>query len=171
MSVTIPSDLVLDVMRNAESLKTAKLGGTRPAIGGISAGSSTMFSNVLNGLQPFPELAAASGLEGIDIDVNRTGADAAGSPRTSYEIAFEQMVLRNMFESILPDADSGIYGEDESSAGIWRSLFADNLATVYAGRSELGIAAPFSRQHHVSGPVGREQWPYFEQQSLDVFPG
>lgn len=186
MAVAIPSDLVLDVMRNATPFRTGRVGGLAAAAGDTCAVPKPIFSGILNGLSPMTEpkddLIAgvldagesgrtANSLERLGGKLEAAGEGSAGSAHTSPQVAFEQMVLRNMFEAMLPGADSGIYGEEGSSSGVWRSLFADNLATAYAKAGGLGIAASLVKHPGADGPVSHGQWPYFEQQTLDGLAG
>lgn len=189
MAVAIPSDLVLDVMRNATPFRAARVAGVKVSAGDDEAGSTPMFSGVLNGLPPVAEpyndliagvlnageigkiADAADRLEILGEGLQTTGKSSAGSTLSSPQVAFEQMVLRNLFESMLPGAESGIYGQENSSSGVWRSLFADNLATAYIDAGGLGIAASLEKQPAADGLVSRDQWPYFEQQALNGVTG
>lgn len=182
MAIAIPSDLVLDVMRNATSNRADAARAKLAAAGSISTVTVSIFSGVLGGVSqsvtPTDDLiagvldaatsdkaaAAATRLTGL-----AQGGEVASSRVTqSPQAAFEQMVLRNMFESMLPAADSGIYGEENASSGVWRSLAADQLATTYVKAGGLGIAASL-RPTEVEGPVSHGQWPYFEQPVLNGF--
>lgn len=182
MAIAIPSDLVLDVIRNSTSARLdaarTKLAAARP----VSAASTSIFSGILDGVAqpaaPIDDLivgvldaansgkaeAAATRLTGFSQGV----VVASRNVRQSPQVAFEQMVLRNMFESMLPAADSGIYGEENASSGVWRSLAADQLATTYVNAGGLGIAASLAHADN-DGPVSRGQWPYFEQPKLSGF--
>ena len=142
MAVSIPSDLIADVMRVADPARlraaSRKLGGTAPA----DPAAATGFSTTLDSLS------------------GPARAEAA------YR-SFEQMMLRNVFESILPKADSGIYG-DGTSSGIWRSMTADQLAAVYAKSSGIGIAQSLTPGQPV---MVRDQWPYFAAPEIRGFAG
>jgi hypothetical protein len=182
MTIAIPSDLVLDVMRNAVSARADAARAKLTMAGPVSAGTTSIFSGILNGVSrkatPSDDLiagvldaadsdkatAAATRITGFSQGVELASSRVTQSP----QVAFEQMVLRNMFESMLPAADSGIYGEENASSGVWRSLAADQLATTYVNAGGLGIATSLTRAE-ADGPVSRGQWPYFEQPVLNGF--
>ena len=76
-------------------------------------------------------------------------------------------MLRNLFESLLPKEESGAFGSGPS-AGVWRSMAADQLAGLYAGTGGIGIAAELSSE--VGGRDG-SQWPYFSTRKIEAFTG
>lgn len=141
MAVSIPSDLIADVMRVADPARlraaAQKLGEPTRALP-----AATGFSDTLESLSGQPKMEAA-------------------------HRSFEQMMLRNVFEAILPKADSGIYG-GETSSGIWRSMAADQLAAVYAKSGGIGIAQSLTPGQPV---MVRDQWPYFAAPEIRGFTG
>ncbi len=182
MAVTLSSDIIADVMRIADPSRfkaaAAKLDG--------AASEGTAFAG-------FVEEAASPGRvrdRGDDLvadvlgaadDAKRTMAEAelggraphvlaAATPGAEPYRAFEQMVLRNMFETMMPQADSGAYGTD-SSAGIWRSLANDQLASVYADWGGLGIAQTLSDKQAGGQVKSDGHWPYFETRQIRSFVG
>lgn len=182
MAVTLPSDLIFDVMRAADPSRqksaAAKLGSgdhSQVAFKGVMDGllapsrvrdrSDDLIADVLAAADSTKAVAAEARLAGFAPPPAVRQADA-GEP---YK-AFEQMVLRNMFESMMPSADSGIYGED-SSAGIWRSLANDQLASVYSDWGGLGIAQTLSNKGNDSAVRPGGQWPYFETTAISSFTG
>lgn len=154
MAVTIPSDLIADVMRVADPARlhaaSHKLGNTAQTA-------------------PVPEVGFSDTLDRLNWPVKSEALDKAAAANRS----FEQMMLRNVFESILPKADSGIYGGDMSS-GIWRSMTADHLASAYAQSGGVGIAGSLA-QNQTSMPrqpvAMLEQWPYFATPEIRGFVG
>lgn len=158
MAITLPSDLVLDVMRGADpgrlNMAVAKFGRIPEA----PVAKDMAFTDVVSRL---PKKPAA-----LEQEVFGSTKTEAGQPQK----AFERMFLRNMLESMLPGEKSGIYGGD-SSAGIWRSLTADQLAGVYADRGGIGIAQSLSASPAKSGMTTDVQWPYFETAQIRGFTG
>ena len=76
------------------------------------------------------------------------------------------MVLRNLFEALLPGEETGSFGGGPS-AGIWRSMAADQLAGVYSEGGGIGIADLVSGEELV---LRREtQWPYFSKGAISTF--
>ena len=157
MAVHLPSDLVADVLRNADPSRR-------------EAAVSRLRSMVTNPASGFAGVVEAAGthLSGQAVNVADEGVQGAGSQRVqaggqndarAYR-GFEQMVLRNLFESLLPNEESGAFG-DGPSAGVWRSMAADQLAGVYTNSGGIGLQAmlaPVGGQH---GPRREAGWPYF----------
>jgi hypothetical protein len=150
MAVTLSTDLIADVLRSADPVRlktaTAKLHDLQP-----QEENPGTFANLLNG-----------------IDGGRPAAAyPPAAPRSEDAYAeFERMVLRNLFESLLPQAESGAFGTGPS-AGVWRSLAADQLAGVYAGSGGIGIASTLASE---SGGM-TSQWPYFSTTKIEAFTG
>ena len=170
MAVTIPSDLVLDVMRNATSARAETARANLTAVGVGSVKPEPLFDMVLKEMSA-AEMSGRSTSARADNGRSSevSGSIGRASMQSSPQVAFEQMVLRNMFESILPAADSGIYGDEGASSGIWRSLAADHLAATYTKAGGLGIVGALDRTSNGSEPVHRGQWPYFEQSTIVGF--
>ena len=81
------------------------------------------------------------------------------------------MVLRNLLEQLLPASESGSFGTGPS-AGVWRSIAADQLANVYAQGGGLGISSMLeAHDQPVSKEVVGEQWPYFSATAIRAFTG
>ena len=154
MAVTIPSDLIADVMRLADPV--------RLHAASQRLGRSTQAA-------PVSEVGFSDTLDRLNWSARTEAPDKAAAANRS----FERMMLRNVFESILPKADSGIYGGGMSS-GIWRSMAADHLASVYAQSGGIGIAGSMA-EHQTSmsrQPVAlHEQWPYFSTPQIRGFAG
>ena len=154
MAVSIPSDLIVDVMRNADpqrvKLAVARLrnGATNPL--GPTPPPIQTFADFMSPTKPAPDAAS----------------DAAKS--SSARAGFEKMVISNMLENILPPASSGVFGED-SAGPIWRSMFSDSLADAYAKQGGLGIADLVSSDTVAATPDAGRQWPYFELPALKSF--
>lgn len=154
MAVSIPSDLIVDVMRNADPQRV-KLAVARLQDGAVSPAAPNApplqtFADFMAPPQPAPAAAP---------DAARSASARAG---------FEKMVISKMLENILPPSSSGVFGDDKAG-GIWRSMFADGLADVYAERGGLGIAEMASRDAAAAAPETGRQWPYFELPALKSF--
>lgn len=147
MGLSLSTDLIADVMRNTDPARlqtaTAKLRALDP-----SGSQGPVFAGVLNELS--------------------TGSQEA---RTSEaQVGFEQMVLRNLFESLLPGAESGAFGSGPS-AGVWRSMAADKLAGLYADSGGIGIAGMLSAKNKEEQPPAEGQWPYFTTGQITTYSG
>ena len=156
MAVTLSSDLVLDVMRGADPARL-KNAVSRLAAGQAAEGTTAIaFAEAVDKVEKADGQTLAEGL--------------ARSETTSPYVAFEQMFLRNMFESMLPPAASGLYGEG-TAGGIWRSMSADQLAGVFARSGGIGIAASLDRAAPDQNIPASRQWPYFEIDEIRAFVG
>jgi len=166
MAVTLPSDLIMDVIRNAEPARQAAAAGRLKAAAGSSAG---LFAWQMNRIDVRPgeergtSQAADQGAKAL-----LASRDAAQSEKPALR-GFEQMVLRNLFETLLPPEESGSFGSGPS-AGVWRSLAADQLANVYADAGGIGIARLLSRHGADAGLRPDAQWPYFTMKTIRGHP-
>lgn len=161
MAVRLPSDLIADVMRNAdpvrrsaaaEKLRSAgESAGTRFALSVEDVKPPTT-STTRHPNEPLP--AAPAGL-----------SPGSGSRAAAYQ-GFERVVLRNLFEALLPSEESGSFGEGPS-AGVWRSMAADQLAGVYSEGGGIGIAKLMD--NHASTLRREAQWPYFSKDTISTF--
>ena len=152
MGVSLPSDLIVDVMRSADP---ARLERATAKLQSIDASS------------PEPR-AFANVLDRVDVST-RTSAPSRGEAAGPY-VEFEQMVLRNMFEAMLPAETSGAFGSGPS-AGIWRSLAADQLAALHARNGGIGIAAGLAAGEGHEGAVMEREWPYFSTDKIEAYAG
>lgn len=166
MAVSLPSDLVADVIRNADPARRQAAAQRLQSLG--EGGSA--FAAAIDQAAPLDEgqrgdkvpLAAGHGVSGArhDATVGQPGAFRS----------FEQVVLRNLFETLLPESDSGAFGGGPS-AGVWRSMAADQLAGVYAENGGIGIANMLASQTSDSMPGREGQWPYFKLHPLKALGG
>ncbi len=164
MGVSLPSDLVVDVMRNADPSRLKGAVARLQSMGGAADGDTSFASAV----------AAQPEQWGSGVNSLFSSADAArvSSPDGgSVYAGFEQMVLRNLLEQLLPDAGSGAFGTG-TSAAIWRSLAADQLANVYAQAGGIGISSMLAGQDaQGSHQTAEKQWPYFSTSEIRAFTG
>lgn len=161
MAVSIPSDLVLDVMRNADP---ARLAASRSRLTSqIADSSAAEFSRTLESRATDSPLGTVWKSQS-PTDVNRK----AGEPGADAYAGFERMVLRNLFEAMLPAEDSGLTPKDPGS-DIWRSMAADQYAGVAADSGGIGIARMLAERGTARGPQTEAQWPYFSVSGIAGF--
>lgn len=164
MSVTLPSDLVADVMRSADPARRDA------AIARLDAAKQEQdFASQLDGVatRDFRTTSLVSPPSAGSIAAPPA---TRGQGKTEAYLGFERMVLRNLFETLLPDQASGAFGGGPS-AGVWRSMAADQLAGVYAKDGGIGIARMLERNSAAPGPRLVSQWPYFQLDALGGFKG
>jgi peptidoglycan hydrolase FlgJ len=184
MAVTIPSDIVLDVMRGASArdvrISSAKLNGSGP----VETDAGLEFSEVMDGAaveapsNPSNRLADGSveqsqiaysgATESLPQGAAASASSSEGSP--SVYKSFERMFLGNVFELMLPSSSSGVFG-DEPAGGIWRSMVADQFAGVYAESGGIGLTAAIHGPKPEEALKRRSEWPYFETTSISGFSG
>ena len=167
MAVSLPSDLVVDVMRNADparrSAATAKLSSVGESTGG-------QFASEFENLQAPKSNSREALVELVPSILPRASSSLAQQPdgRESVYQGFERLVLRNLFEALLPGEETGSFGGGPS-AGVWRSMAADQLAVVYSESGGIGIAKSVNGDE---SSLRREaQWPYFSKDTISTFRG
>ena len=162
MAVKLTSDLIMDVMRNAEpsrrqaaEIRLEQLGRTQDTAFASALGTAQQTSAVTS------HSVSHDGLKHGNHETARSGDAYRG---------FEQIVLRSLFETLLPSPDSGAFGEGPSS-GVWRSMAADQLAQVYSKAGGIGIASMIAPGEDREAPKPEGQWPYFSVGRISTFSG
>lgn len=164
MAVNLPSDLIADVMRNAEP---AQRNAAVARLQSLGAGR-TEFAAMVDGVakQSPRQVEKSADSRSPSISGSPGTADTKGDQGSVYR-GFERMVLRNLFETLLPDESSGAFGAGPS-AGIWRSMAADQFAGVYSENGGIGIASLIASSGGEQAPRRESQWPYFALGSLQL---
>jgi Rod binding domain-containing protein len=143
MSISPPTDIVLDVARAADPTRYTEAAArlSRPTAPGedfatflkstAATGATTTAANSKPAAQP----TAAAGTDG--------GADKTAKAHKAYQ-GFEAMALATMIESAMPDDASSYFGEG-TAGSVWKSMLADQMAKQMAERGGVGIAAELAR--------------------------
>ena len=156
MAVTLQSDLVADVLRNADAGRARaaaeRLNGVSSA--GTSFAATMEFASPKTAEASSPVQLRAGDTHATDTDRNAKQEAWAG---------LEQLVWRQLFEHMLPAQSTSLSTSDPGTA-MWRSMFADQLASTCAGMGRSGVAGSLTLLREHSGPSISGQWPYF---SLD----
>jgi hypothetical protein len=173
MAVSLPSDLIMDVMRNADPSRVNTVTAKLQDLGGERRIAKD-FANLLDGIhgvhmQNASAVDSADGRHGLAASPTLSGV-AAHRVAPDPFVDFERMVLRNLLESLLPDAQSGTFGTGPS-AGVWRSMAADQLAGLYASNGGIGIAGTLAGGDDGLAAGGDAQWPYFTTEGIKAFAG
>jgi peptidoglycan hydrolase FlgJ len=164
MGVSLPSDLILDVMRNADPGRLSAATSKLQEIGG--EGDTLQFAQML---EDADATSAQQGGTGEALAAGVSNAPQHTAAQGQF-VEFERMVLRNLLESLLPESRSGAFGAGPS-ADVWRSLAADQLAGVYAGSGGVGIADALSASGGEKPADAGLQWPYFSSGKIEAFVG
>jgi hypothetical protein len=136
LSIAPPSDIVLDV---AQAADPQRLQAATERLARLAAGApagSEEFGMALQRIRVGAAASASTSSPPKIPDDRPTHAITAMS-RSPYQ-KFESMVLQNFVEAMLP-RDDALFG-DAASAGAYRSMLADQLATQLARTGKLGIA-------------------------------
>ena len=128
MSISPPSDLVLDVARAADPQKAdAAAARLRQMAAGAAA----------SGFPALLDAAPAAGKSdvlpaGITNMLSRSPRPAVGAGRKldAYQ-ALGRLVLQQAIEQMLPASSSSVYGEGFAGS-VWRSMLAEHMAAALA---------------------------------------
>ena len=151
MAISPPSDILLDVANAADPaavrLATAHLAkfaadpaATNEAFGKALLSARADMAKTVSVL-PAPASSRASGHATIT---------RAAKGKDVYQ-KFEAVLLQNFVESMLPKDDE-LFG-DKNSAGAYRSMMAEQLATQLAKAGGIGIAKTIEKAHPALAPT------------------
>lgn len=137
MSISPPSDIVLDVARAADPVRyreaAARLGST-------SAAAGPEFQSALAAETPRSVTARPA-----TTSATRTGVVAEPSTRADKANRdFEAMVLANLLEAAMPDDSAALFGEG-TAGSVWKSMLVEQIAGQMARSGGIGIAAQLAR--------------------------
>ncbi len=135
MSINPVSDIILDVARAANPGKSSAA-TERLWKGGAAEPDASEFSRLIRqgdssdaGLRGRAELMSAK---------PSTPAPGPADARTKAMKGIEQLVLKNLVESMLPQEESGLFGAG-TAGDVWRSMLAEQLANQIGQSVDLGI--------------------------------
>lgn len=156
MAISPPSDLMLDVARAADPGKVREATARLAKLAADPAATNEGFGKALAAASA-PKDAAPATAKPAGAEPSAPATTGAASMRTRTEPAldayrkFEAVLLQNFVESILPKDDES-FG-DAASAGIYRSMMAEQLATQISKAGGIGIAAAIAKAHPAASPV------------------
>ena len=174
MSVTISSDLVVDVM-NAAPPRIARAATLR--LTDIADG--TGFATTLQGVKGHRPGKIAGDMIADVMSAAEPGRAAAAEQRLAslsatvagpYK-AFEAFMLRTAFEDMLPPVETGAFGSGFAGS-VWRSMAAEQFASLFTDRGGIGLAKTLAnRDQAAAAPEVAQAWPYFSTATLTSFAG
>lgn len=149
MSISPPSDIVLDVARAADPVKYKEAVARLNRLGAGAATDS--FADVLDKASAPAKVAASKPVADPDAAFEAARAKAKSVAVARPEAArayegFEAMALATFVESMLPDDAETVFGTG-SAGDIWKSMLAQQIAGEMAKSGGVGIA----RQLALSG--------------------
>lgn len=121
MAVTLPSDLVLDVMNAAAPQQVRE---ARDALAAkASARTAAAFEAVA---KPAETAAAISPPDAVPAEARQAGSD------------LQAVLLQNLFKEMLPPGTT--LGGSGLAGDMWESMFVENIAKAAAERDVLGLS-------------------------------
>lgn len=135
MSINPVSDIVLDVVRAADPVKS------RAAAEKLSNGDSTNLASMSgfdHALTNASAMLQARRSSGAGTDWRVTKILPRVDARTKAYKGLEQLVLKSLVENMLPKDSGAVFGTG-TAGDIWRSFLADQLATQVGKTVDLGI--------------------------------
>lgn len=141
MSIKPVSDIVLDVARAADPIKSFAAAEKLARLGPAEQGANNSFATLLGA----SKIGAAANIG--PADPRSQIALNGGSPvaklgqmdaRTKAYKGLEQLLLQNLVENMLPKESSAVFGSG-SAGDIWRSMLAEQLAAQVGKTVDLGL--------------------------------
>lgn len=146
MSITPPSDLVLDVINAADPTKLAE---AKANLDKISASVKAERLNAEgNGFNAQVASIGDVQLPSGDNQTVRLSSKKEDTPETYRK--FEAMVLRNFVQEMMPSENESVFGKG-TAGDIWKSMMAEHLADAIAEGGGIGIADRMLRNQNYAG--------------------
>lgn len=155
MSISPPSDIILDVARAANPEKMLAATERLVQLAGNKGPDAGVFASLVDGAgrnrgpdRPFDPATARVAMQNREVLANG-GLRETLSPMKPYQ-EFESFVLRTFVESMLPkDADS-VFGSG-TAGDVWKGMLAEKIGAEIAKSGGIGIAEQLAKVHPSSG--------------------
>ncbi len=158
MSISPPTDIVLDVARAADPLRYREAAGRLREIAG---GGTEAFGEVFDDLaerpedrqgrppapllhMPFDAAAAVNRLRSATV-LSQSPAAGESSGESAFR-GFEAMALAGFVEAMLPQRAEAVFGGG-TAGQVWRSMLAEQIAMQMAESGGIGIADSLAAAH------------------------
>ena len=161
MSISPPSDIVLDVARAAdpvrlkeaaERLKRLAPTGTQPFAEVLEAVPDEPSNQGTAGAAPIPgDSPIGTGMPGG----GTSGAGPVPSDQAKAFQGFEAMALSTFIEAAMPEGSSALFGSG-TAGNVWKSMLAEQISQQMARAGGIGIAK------ELAASVGRAAGPQAE---------
>jgi flagellar protein FlgJ len=151
MAISPPSDILLDVARAADPTKVQAATARLARLAADPAATNEGFSKAMAAARS--EAKAQTASTNVSVAALATGTPAARAlpaqvgtkPKTDVYQKFEAVLLQSFVESMLPK-DEELFG-DKNSAGVYRSMMAEQFATQISKAGGIGIAKAVAHAH------------------------
>ena len=147
MAISPPSDILLDVASAADPVKLRAATARLAKLAADPAASDDGFRKALAAARPHPTPPRARASPRASA-LPPTGGPTLTRPMTHSKDVyqkFEAVLLQNFVESMLPKDDDA-FG-DKNTAGAYRSMMAEQLASQIAKAGGIGIAKAVEHAH------------------------
>jgi peptidoglycan hydrolase FlgJ len=154
MAIQPPSDIILDVARNADSSREAaairRLEGLAAA-GDASGGNFTSTLDRLNATRP-PSGQALGVAPAVRAQYSKASVKSVDR---SAQVAqdFEASLLGPMINEMMPKEASAVYGQGVAG-DVWKSMLAEQIAHHLAKSGTLGLARRLFSTHPIENLHG-----------------
>ena len=150
MAISPPSDILLDVATAADPAKVQAATARLAQLAANPTAPNTGFLDALARAKTAPAVAMTAS---STRSTSTAGAPAArmanAHAKTSAYQKFEAVLLQSFVEGMLPKDDE-LFG-DKNSAGVYRSMMAEQLANQMASAGGIGVAKAIEGAHPASG--------------------
>lgn len=140
MSISPPSDIVLDVARAADPTRYNEAAAMLKRAAASSA-SATGFGDMLTAWQPEDprRIGAAGAVEDLASRAVASAPPASALRKPDGFSAFEAMLLTGFVEAMMPRDSAAVFGSGNAGQ-IWSSMLAEQIAAKVADAGGIGIA-------------------------------
>ena len=145
MAISPPSDLLLDVARAADPAKVREATAKLARLAADPSAPNEGFGKALAAAKVTGASAPATTTTMSPIPTGAGSLRGTAQPKADTYKKFEAVLLQNFVESMLPKDDES-FG-DAASAGIYRSMMAEQLANQIANAGGIGIAKAIEKAH------------------------
>jgi hypothetical protein len=142
VSINPGSDIVLEVIRAADPAKSRAAAEKLLHFHVTDKAVGASFDHILVHTTPQPQAS------GNEFPANSVSLAPAMDARTKAYKGLEQLVLKNLVDSMLPQGSVAFFGSG-AAGDIWRSQLADQLAAEMSRTADLRL---FNRRMSGNGP-------------------
>jgi len=157
MSISPPSDIILDVARAADPGKMLAATERLVQLAGNRGPDSGAFASLVDGMRrgrgpdrPFDPATAMVNLQNRQVLADG-GLRSTLSPMTPHQ-QFEAFVLRSFVETMLPKDAEAVFGSG-TAGDVWKGMLAEKIGDELARSGGIGIAEQLAKVHPTSAPA------------------
>lgn len=147
MSISPPTDIVMDVVKAAEPSRYQDAVAKLTAPGDPGAFTDSMQAAGLALHMPLDARGTLTTLQ------NQTALSGAGPTSDPYR-KFEGLVLQQFVEAMMPEKSETVYGKG-NAGHIWKSMLAEQIGQQIAKAGGVGIAKMMSKAHPAADPASK----------------